>query len=136
MASELMRTIDGKGHNGHRRTGGLGAALAVACLALSGCAGSVQDRVGSLLVTPDKYSFYTYTCEQLADLLAAHSAREKQLEGLMAKAGPVISAATYDTEYLQVRAEKRELRQAAADRHCDRKTTGAPATGESARIVR
>ncbi len=136
MASALMRTIDGTAHDRRQRARGLVAAFAVACLALSGCAGSGQDMMGSLLVTPDKYSFYTYTCEQLADLLAAHTAREKQLKDLIAKAGPVISVATYDTEYLQVRAEKRELRQAAADRHCDRKITGTPATGESARIVR
>jgi len=131
-----MRMIDGKAHDGRRRAGGLGAALAVACLALSGCAGSVEDRVGSLLVTPDKYSFYNYSCDQLSDLLKAQTARKKQLEELMAKAGPVISAATYETDYLQVRGELRELRQASADKHCDRQINGTPATGESARIVR
>ena len=136
MAGAFMPMIDGKAHDGRRRAGGLRAALAVACLALSGCGMSAQDMVGSLLVTPDKYSFYNYTCEQLGDLLKSRMASKKQLEDLMAKAGPVISAATYETDYLQVRGELRELRQASADKHCDRKITGAPATGESARIVR
>jgi hypothetical protein len=112
----------------------LGAALA--CLVLAGCAGSGQDTAGSLLVTPGKYEVYTYTCEQLADLLKLHMTREKQLEGLMAKAGPVVSAASYETEYLQVRGEIRELRQASADKHCEQKTIGTPAAGESSRVVR
>jgi hypothetical protein len=134
-AATLMRTLHLRIPI-YRRAPKLSAALAIVSLALTGCAGTGRDAVGSLMVTPGKYEVYTYTCEQLADLLKLHVTREKQLEGLMAKAGPVVSAASYESEYLQVRGEIRELRQTTADKHCDQKTIGTPATGESARVVR
>ena len=53
--------------------------------------------------------------------------REKQLVALMEKAGPVLSVATYQPEYVATRGELRELRRTAAQKHCDKKTISRPA---------
>jgi hypothetical protein len=131
-AAILMRMHNLKIHGEPRRLRWV-AALGAACLALAGCAGTGQDVAGSLMVTPGKYETYTYTCEQIADLLKTQTTREKQLEELMARAGPVVSAASYDSEYLQVRGEIRELRQTAADKHCEQKAASAPPTAKTKR---
>jgi hypothetical protein len=80
---------------------------AVAAAALSGCAtqGSFEDRASSFLVTPGKYTLYS--CPQLAVQSDARIARKRELDALIAKAGPgaggaVASTLAYSTEYAQV----------------------------------
>jgi predicted outer membrane protein len=58
-------------------------AAALATLLLAGCAGS-NDQTASLLVTPGKYAIYN--CGQLAVAAGKTAERERELEGLMAKA--------------------------------------------------
>jgi hypothetical protein len=99
--------------------------MALAAL-LSGCAGSGADMMSHLVTTPDKYQYYN--CQQIADQVKASTAREKQLEQLMAKAGPVMSTASYDPEYVSVRGDLREMRRTAAQKHCDMKSSE-PASG-------
>ena len=97
----------------------LAAALLLAA-ALAGCAkqgGSMDDRMGSFLVAPNKYVLFN--CEQLAGQVAPLRKREGELLALMAKAGPsgagqLASAMAYRPEYLERRGEMNELRRAAA----------------------
>ncbi len=95
------------------------AIVAAMSAVLSGCAGSGADIASYALVTTDKYQYYD--CDSLADQVKAMTAREKKLEELMAKAGPVIGAATYQAEYVSVRGELRELRRTEAQKHCAEK---------------
>ena len=91
--------------------------LLAVCLA--GCTTSddstvPDDRVGRFLVAPDKFTLYN--CPELAVRAKANSAREKELHGLMAKAGPgadgrLVSTIAYRPEYLELRGEMNELRQ-------------------------
>jgi hypothetical protein len=83
---------------------------------LSGCS---ADMASYALVTSGKYQYYD--CDSIADQVKGMSAREKQLQELMAKAGPVISAVSYESEYVSVRGELRELRRTAAQKHCEEK---------------
>lgn len=92
------------------------AIVAMLAAALTGCS---TDIVSYALVTTDKYQYYD--CESIATQIAAQTVREKQLEDLMAKAGPVISAVSYEPEYVSVRGELRELRRTAAQKHCEAK---------------
>ena len=101
--------------------------LAVAALLgtiVSGCTtsgGSSDDKMGRLLVAPDK--FVLYSCPALAERATAINVREKELLGLMAKAGPssggrLVSTVAYRPEYLELRGEMNELRNAAAAKNC------------------
>lgn len=108
--------------NGNLRFAQLAALLTAALLA--GCTASndtTDDRIGRLMVSPGKYMIYT--CKQLAGTIAGTSVREKQLEALMAKAGSgagsVVTLVGYRPEYMQVRGELYEMRQAAAAKNCD-----------------
>jgi hypothetical protein len=100
------------------------AALLAAGL-LAGCAvqgGAADERVGQFLVAPGK--FVLYDCAQLAQQAATTGAREKELEALIAKAGPgsdgrLVSSIAYRPEYLEVHGEMNELRNAAAAKNCD-----------------
>jgi hypothetical protein len=91
-------------------------AAVIAALGAAALAGCSADIASYALVTTDKYQYYD--CDSLADQVKGMTAREKKLEELMAKAGPVISAVSYETEYVSVRGELRELRRTAAQKHC------------------
>lgn len=101
------------------------AAAALMAALLAGCAsqgGANDDSVSRFLVAPDK--FVLYSCAQLAEKTVATVARERELEALMARAGPgsdgrLVSAIAYRPEYLAVRGEMNELRAAAADKKCN-----------------
>jgi hypothetical protein len=95
-------------------------AAALATLLLAGCAGS-NDQTASLLVTPGKYAIYN--CGQLAVAAGKTAERERELEGLMAKAqtgagGQVVDAAVYRPDYLVARGELNEIHREARDKHC------------------
>lgn len=100
------------------------AALLAAGL-LAGCAvqsGASDDKMARFLVAPGK--FVLYDCAQLAQQSATTGAREKELEALIAKAGPgsdgrLVSSIAYRPEYLEVHGEMNELRNAAAAKNCD-----------------
>jgi hypothetical protein len=90
---------------------------AVLCaFVLVGCSADIASYA---LVTTDKYRYYD--CDSIADQLKTMTAREQQLEVLMAKAGPVISTVSYEADYVSVRGELRALRRAAAQKHCEAK---------------
>ena len=95
--------------------------LAASLAACAGQGGSGDDTMARLLVAPDR--FVLFNCEQLSVRATAIVTREKELEALMAKAGPsadgqLASAITYRPEYLQLRGDMIELRKAAAARNC------------------
>ncbi len=92
------------------------AVVAALAVTLAGCS---TDIASYALVTTDKYQYYD--CDSIADQVKAMTAREKQLEELMVKAGPVVSAAAYQPDYISVRGELRELRRTAAQKHCEAK---------------
>ena len=97
------------------------ALLATSLAACAGQGGSGDDTMARLLVAPDR--FVLFNCEQLSVRATAIVTREKELEALMAKAGPsadgqLASAITYRPEYLQLRGDMIELRKAAAARNC------------------
>jgi hypothetical protein len=90
-------------------------------LSLSGCAMS-DDKLSTFLVAPDKYVLYT--CKEIAAQAKVNVARQKELEGLMAKAntdagGRLVSSVAYQPDYLTARGEMNDLRDAAIVKHCD-----------------
>ena len=94
------------------------AALLSAC---AGQGGSGDDTMARFLVAPDR--FVLFNCEQLSVRATVIVTRQKELEALMAKAGPsadgqLASAITYRPEYLELRGDMIELRKAAAARNC------------------
>jgi hypothetical protein len=99
-------------------------AAAMLAAALAGCAapgGSGDDGMARFLVSPDK--FVLFNCEQLATRATAIVMRQKELEALIAKAGPsadgqLVSTFTYKPEYVELRGDMAELRKAAAARNC------------------
>ena len=97
------------------------AAAALAGLALAGCAMS-DDTVSSFLVAPGHYVLYS--CEDLALAAKPLMTRQKELEHLIAKSGTdtggrLIGDATYGPEYAQTRGQLNDLRQTAAEKHCN-----------------
>ena len=93
---------------------------ALATVLLSGCAAS-DDASGRFLVQPER--FRLYGCRELAEAAQAYGARERELEGLMTKAGPDASGRfmgtiAYRPEYLQMRGLMNEIRTAAAEKKC------------------
>lgn len=96
------------------------AAMLGACTA-QGSGNTHDDRMGRILVAPDKYQLYN--CAQLAEQHKVTSARARELLGLMAKAGPgadgrLISTVAYRPEYLERYGELNEMRRAAAAKNC------------------
>jgi hypothetical protein len=83
---------------------------------------SSTDRAARFLVAPGKYTIYD--CAQLAEVSKTKAERQHELEGLMAKAsassgGRVVNAIAYQPEYLSLRGEMMDLRQAAVDKKCN-----------------
>jgi hypothetical protein len=98
-------------------------AAALLAASLAGCttSGTSDDKVGRLLVAPDK--FVLYSCADIAGQAAATAARVRELEQLMAKAGEgsggrLVSSIAYRPEYLERHGEMNELRSAAAAKNC------------------
>jgi hypothetical protein len=99
-------------------------AIALMAALLSACAGPSSpgdDSMAKFLVAPDR--FVLFNCEQLSVRATAIVTRQKELEALMAKAGPgadgqLASAITYKPEYVELRGDMIELRKTAAARNC------------------
>jgi hypothetical protein len=92
-----------------------------AMLALSACTMS-DDKLSTFLVAPDKYVLYT--CKEIAAQAKVNLARQKELEGLMARAntdagGRIVSSVAYQPDYLTARGEMNDLKDAAIAKHCD-----------------
>ena len=63
------------------------------------------------MVDPGKYEIYGYTCEQLNDDLKTVTARELELQKLMARSsrspgGEFIGEMVYSPDYIQARGQK------------------------------
>jgi hypothetical protein len=95
-------------------------------LALAGCGAGVggssaDDNLSRFLVAPDRFSLYN--CQALADKATETAARQKELEALMAKAGPdgagpLASSIAYRPEYLELTGDMNEMRRTAAAKNC------------------
>ena len=90
---------------------------------LAGCtgspSGSSDETFGRILFAPGKFALYT--CAEIADRVTVIIARQRVLEGLMAKAGAgtdgrLVSSVAYRPEYLELRGEMVELRRVAAEK--------------------
>ncbi len=98
--------------------------IVLSAIALAGCAasGNAGDESNAkFFTTPDQ--FVLFNCEQLAAKAVALVTREKELSGLIAKAGSgadgqMVSALAYRPEYLALRGDMVEVRKAAATRNC------------------
>jgi hypothetical protein len=91
----------------------------LAVLALAGCAS--DDSLGRMVVSSSTYTFYT--CDDLAGAIKAKEARERELQGLMAKseagpAGGVVNEIAYRPEYLENHGELLQMRRTAAEKKC------------------
>jgi hypothetical protein len=96
------------------------AAVALAGIALAGCGGAT-DGPGSWLVDPGRYS--AYHCNELAVRWKFLVAREKELHGLIEKAGEggggtVIGSLAYRTDYESILTEEKLLQRAAVEKSC------------------
>lgn len=90
-------------------------------LTVGGCATNESDALGTALVAPGKYVLYN--CPEIAVAYNGLVARQRELEGLMAKAsqdsgGRFVSAIAYDTDYARTKADLRVLRQEAVAKNC------------------
>jgi hypothetical protein len=98
------------------------AALALAAAVLAGC--GLPEGPGTLLVDPGHYS--AYHCNELADQWKILAARERELRGLMDKAGAggnsnagaLIGSVAYRPEYEAVMSNERLLQNAAKEKSC------------------
>ena len=118
-------------------------AAALLAASLAGCTtsgGSSDDKMGRFLVAPDK--FVLFNCAELADRATTIAGRQRELEGLMAKAGEgsggrLVSSIAYRPEYLERHGEMNELRSAAAAKNCKfvpgAENPAAPASGKPVR---
>jgi len=87
---------------------------------LGGCAVS-DDRLASMMVAPGKFALYT--CPEMVQAQKDNVKRQREMEGLMAKAGTessgrLVSALAYRPEYLTLQGELKDLRNAAAEKQC------------------
>jgi hypothetical protein len=107
--------------------------LMAAVVGLAGCAS--EEAASRFLVQPDRYVLYS--CPEIATTAQTIAIRQRELEGLMAKAGEgaggqLASTMAYRPEYAQLRGEMDQLRKAAADKNC-RFTPGGRASDQSVR---
>jgi hypothetical protein len=99
------------------RASACGALIAL----LAACAGTQDDSVERFFVAPGKYTLYN--CAQLAQAATANEKRQRELEALIARAGPgaaggLVAATAYKPEYYQKRGEMTEMRRTAAEKNC------------------
>lgn len=95
-------------------------AALLAALTLAGCAMS-DDKLANMLVAPGKFTLYS--CPDLVQKAKELGARQRELEGLMAKAGDgasgkVVSTLAYRPDYLSGRGEMHDVREAATEKGC------------------
>jgi len=93
---------------------------ALAATLLSGCAAS-DDASGRFLVQPERYQLYN--CRDLAQAAQVIGERQRELEGLMAKAGVdasgrFVGTVAYRPEYVQLRGLMNEIRRTATEKKC------------------
>lgn len=96
---------------------------------LSACTMS-DDKMARWLVAPDK--FMLYNCPEMVEKAQALMLRERELEGLMAKAGQgadgrLVSSVAYRPEYVSLQGEMNELRKTAAEKNCQLPSAPPPA---------
>ena len=96
------------------------AAGLLAIASLGGCSMS-DDRLASIMVAPGKFALYT--CPEMVQNQKENVKRQREIEGLMAKAGQessgrFVSAMAYRPEYLTLLGEMKDLRNAAAEKQC------------------
>ena len=99
----------------------IAAALLAASLAGCSAGGGGDDSLARFYVAPDR--FVLFNCEQIATKAASTSARIKELQALMTKAGTssdgrLASAIAYRPEYVTLRGDMNELRRTAATKNC------------------
>ena len=111
------------------------ARFAVLCAALlaAGCA-VPDDKLARMMVAPGKFSLYT--CPDLVAKAKELAKRERELRGLMAKAGEgagggLVSALAYRPDYLSAQGEMRDVREAAAAKQCDLSAIDAAGAAEA-----
>jgi len=97
------------------------ALLFALALPLAGC-GTTSDPLATAITAPGQYDLYD--CPAIKVASAGISKRQRQLEGLMARAergagGGFVSATTYKPEYITLRGKMSQLRRAAAENHCN-----------------
>lgn len=102
---------------------------ALAALTLFGCVS--EETASRMFVEPDRYQLYS--CPELATAAQAKVIRQRELEALMAKAGPsaggqLASSMAYQPEYAQLRGEMDQLRKTATEKNC-KATPGAGGVG-------
>jgi hypothetical protein len=91
-----------------------------AAIALGGC--SMDDGAGSLLIDPGRYTLYH--CDELAARWKELQAREKELRGLIDRAGEssggaVIGSLAYRPDYESVKSEEKLLVRTATEKKCN-----------------
>lgn len=96
--------------------------LALTLAACTGAPGTQDDRMGRLLVAPEKYTLYN--CDQLKVAALSTRTREQELEALIAKAGTdsagnLAADMAYRPEYYELHGEMNELRRTAAEKKCN-----------------
>lgn len=116
------------------RTGARFAAPALlvavaAALPLAGCE-TTRDPLASVVTSPGQYDLYD--CPAIKVAAAGVVGRQRELEGLMARAGRgpaggLINATTYQPEYVTLRGQMEQLRRVAAANNCDFVPGAAPA---------
>jgi hypothetical protein len=105
----------------HPKGGPVALALLLALvLPLAGCA-TTDDPAATLVTAPGQYDLYD--CPAIKVAATAVATRQRELEGLMARAGRgpaggLVNATTYEPEYATQRGKMRELRRVAAEKHC------------------
>ncbi len=96
----------------------MSALAALICL----CACSSMDTPFTVFADPGKYQYYS--CEQIASVTKATSARQQDLKTLMDRAeqstgGVIASALAYRADYATVTEELKVLQATARDKNCD-----------------
>lgn len=90
-------------------------------LAACGSNNRDEDKLGTFLVAPGKYTLYD--CIQLNTVNATYETRRRELSKLMADAdrspgGGVVNLLAYRTEYGQVQGNLVDIRREAASKNC------------------
>jgi hypothetical protein len=100
-----------------------------AAVPLAGCE-TTGDPLAAVTTAPGQYDYYD--CPAIKVAAAGLTGRQRELEALMARAnqgpaGGLISATTYQPEYITLRGKMSELRRVAAENHCNFVPGAAPA---------
>ena len=109
----------------------LGTAAALLVASLGGCTTSL-NIIGDPFMAPEKFQFLR--CEDIAKRLVAAQARERELRGLMDRAGEdtggsAVNMFVYQPDYRTVQSELRQLHETAMEKQCPDETGKAGAKG-------